>query len=762
MLSKTFMAASFWVAIFTLFFTITGNAQTVSGRVFDAENGNPLRGVTVHIPGTSIGTSTNTEGSFSLVVPSGEEYLTFSFVGYQPQRIKIQPRLDVYLQPRLDLEEIIIRGVRSEEDSPVTQTTITKAEVDAIYNGQQPVFYLEELSPAVFSFSESGTKLANYGSMRLRGINQERINITLNGIPLNDMIDHGVFFSNFTDIGNSFESVQIQRGAGTSSNGVASYAGSINFESINLEELGQGGQVEMGVGSFQTYRLNTSLSSGMIADKWSFYGSYSNIESDGFRYNTSTKSHSFFFSGGYFGEKDLIKVTAFDARSKNGLGYLAIAESDLENDPRTNYLNENDKDDFGQRFVQLQHTRIFNERFSTNASLYYGESSGDYFFTFQNPDDSFSQINFPLQNNHYGLLINGFYENEGWKLSSGIHAYLFERTNEESNTPDFENPYYRETSDKSELSWFGKAEWTKDKFSIYGDMQLRAMELAIQPDYDFIGTAPEGDIVKNWDFLNIGLGVNYTFSKDLSGYASFGRVGREPTKIDIFGGFTLGSDNFALARSEAFTPEYVNDYEAGLKFTKQDLKLKLNYFYMDFQDEIAPIGEVIAFGVQRRSNIANSFRTGVEMEWSYFPIQELSIQGNVAYLKSEIEAFTTEGTTYRDRVPVLSPEWIVNSSVNIYPVKDFTVRFSSNYVSESFLELTNDPAYKLPSFFVLNSSLIYQLKNVEISLDVNNLTDKNFYSSGAPVDVDFDGTNDEPGYFVNAGRNVFFQLKWNF
>lgn len=762
MLSKTYAATSFLVVIFTLFFLTSGIAQTISGYVYDAETRAPLVGVTIHVPNTSIGTSTNSEGAFNLVVPSEEEYLVFSFVGYKSQRIKVESKLEVYLQPRLDLEEIIIRGVRSEEDSPVTQTTISKEEVDAVYNGQQPVFYLEELTPAVFSFSESGTKLANYGSMRLRGINQERINITLNGIPLNDMIDHGVFFSNFTDIGKSFESVQIQRGAGTSSKGVASYAGSINFESINLEELEQSGQVEMGVGSFQTYRLNTSLSSGMIDDKWSFYGSYSNIESDGFRYNTSTSSHSFFFSGGYFGEQDLIKLTAFDARSKNGLGYLAVAESDLENDPRTNYLNENDKDDFGQRFIQLQHTRIFDERFSSSTSLYYGESSGDYFFTFENPDTTLSQINFPLQNNHYGLMINGFYENGGWKLSSGIHTYLFERINEESNTPDFENPYYRETSDKSEFSWLGKAEWTKDKLSVYGDLQWRTMELAIQPDYDFIGTTSQGDIVKGWDFLNVGLGVHYEFNPDFSGYISFGRVGREPTKIDIFGGFNLGVDNLALARSEAFTPEYVNDYEAGLKFSKQDLTIKLNYFYMDFLDEIAPIGEVIAFGVQRRSNIKNSFRTGVEMEWNYYPVQQFSLQGNVAYLKSEIEAFTIGGVIYEKRTPVLSPEWIMNSSVNLYPVKDLTVRLSSNYVSESFLELTNDPAFILPSYLVFNSSIVYKLKNVELSLDINNLADKDFYSSGVPVDVDFDGTNDEPGYFVNAGRNTFFQVKWNF
>lgn len=139
--------------------------------------------------------------------------------------------------------------------------------------------------------------------MRLRGISQERINITLNGVPLNDMIDHGVFFSNFTDISGSFESVQVQRGVGTSTNGVASAAGSINFESVNLENSEQGGSIQTGIGSFATSRLNASARSGLVDDKWAFYTNFSKIQSDGYRDNTSTDSYSFFFSGDILGKK---------------------------------------------------------------------------------------------------------------------------------------------------------------------------------------------------------------------------------------------------------------------------------------------------------------------------------------------------------------------------------------------------------------------------------------------------------------------------
>ena len=269
------------ILCFLLAITTSLFAQNITGKVLNKETQDPIVGANVYIQESNKGTVTGTEGTFSLEVSDDSEMLTISYVGYKTKQVPIGKDLTIYLSPRIDLEEIVIQAVRAEEKDPVAQSVVQQQELEKVYNGEQPTFYLEDLTPAIFSYSESGTKLANYGSMRLRGISQERINMTLNGVPLNDMIDHGVFFSNFTDISDSFESVQVQRGVGTSSNGVASYAGSINFETINIEGREQGGELELGLGSFDTYRMNASLSSGMINDKWSFYGSYSRILSDG-------------------------------------------------------------------------------------------------------------------------------------------------------------------------------------------------------------------------------------------------------------------------------------------------------------------------------------------------------------------------------------------------------------------------------------------------------------------------------------------------
>ena len=761
MFTKTFYSKSLWAAIFSLFIFTQGYSQTISGFVYDAETKEPLVGASVVVLTTQSGVATGFDGSFELRTQSGVQ-LQASFIGYKTMEVEARDGVEILLTPTIRLEKLIIEAVRANNTDPVTQSTLSRRELSQEYNGEQPIFYLEELTPSITAFSESGTKLVNGGSMRLRGISQERINISLNGIPLNDMIDHGVFFSNFTDISGSFESVQVQRGVGTSANGVASYAGSVNFESVNLEKIKQGGTVETGLGSFNTSRLNASVSSGMVDDKWAFYGNFSKIQSDGYRDNTSTDAYSFFFSGGYFGEKNLFKINAFDARSKNGLGYLAVSESDLEVDQTINYLNENDKDDFGQRLIQLQHTHLFSDDFITTSSLYYGGASGDYFYTY--PDNgSLAQINYPLRNDHYGFMINGTYKMGDLEFNSGIHTNIFDRTNKESVTPDFANPYYSETSTKKEVSWFGRTDWRSKDLLITADFQIRTMNLSIQPDFDFIGIPADGDIEKNWTFLNPRLGITYWLDPSISTYVSVGRTGREPTKIDIFGGFNLGSVNYAEAKANNFDPEYVTDIESGIKANFQHLALAANVFYMDFKDEIAPIGEVLAFGVQRRKNIENSYRAGVELEWKYLPIRELSFSGNATFMKSEIESFTDGlGVTFENVNPILTPEFMINQQVQYVIGNGLTVGLSGRYIGESYLALSNLEDDILPASFAVDASAGFSFKNAEFKPQVNNLLDEIYYSNGVPVDTDFDGTNDDQGYFVNATRNFFLSLKLNF
>ncbi|MEO1253992.1 MAG: TonB-dependent receptor plug domain-containing protein, partial [Bacteroidota bacterium] len=334
----------------------------------------------------------------------------------------------------VQLEEVAITAVRASEQAPIPQANISKKQIEEVYVGQHPIFILEKLTPGLYSFSESGTSFANYGSFRLRGINQERINITLNGVPLNDMIDQGVFFSNFTDVTSNFESIQVQRGVGTSSNGVSSYGGSINFESINLRNKESFSEAQLGAGSFGTYRGNFQHFTGINEQGWGFMSSFSKLTSDGYRDNTESDATSFFLTGGYYGDEDILKLTLFTARSENGLGYIAVDRSILEDDPTFNFLNENDRDDFVQNMLQLQYNRLLNDRWTIGLTGYYGDAGGDFnvgtpdidTVTVENYDSAafqttyFSQ-NFPLDNNHFGGILNAAYNKDDFSLNAGIH-----------------------------------------------------------------------------------------------------------------------------------------------------------------------------------------------------------------------------------------------------------------------------------------------------------------------------------------------------
>ena len=317
---------------------------------------------------------------------------------------------------------------------------------------------------------------------------------------------------------------------------------------------------------------------------------------------------------------------------------------------------------------------------------------------------------------------------------------------------------------KDEISAFAKAKVSFGDLSLFGDIQVRSTNMTLAPDYGFIGVAQQGDIAKHWTFINPKIGVNYHWDLKWEAYASFGRTGREPTRVDILGGFQLNASNLDLARSDAFEPEFVNDLETGFRYTGQMLALNINYFYMDFENEIAPYGEVIAFGVQKRTNIKDSYRTGVELDGTYHLTEQLKLTSSITYMTSQIKQLEdeTSGETLTDVSAILTPEWTYSASLAYKPVDGLGFTFSGRGISESYMDISNDEAYVLPAYFVTAFRVNYTYKVATLSLEANNLFDDAYYTNGSPVDVDFDGAIDGPGYYINAGRNYFATLKVKF
>ena len=755
----------------------------IQGKVTDAQR-ESLIGATVIATGTDKGAVTDVQGFYRLSMNAPPTSLQVSYVGYRTQTVAVDTAKgeitqDIVLPLLPSLEAVVIRAIRADEQAPVTQTTVDQEKIESIYVGQDALFALEKLTPSILAYSESGTNLSNYGQMRLRGIDQTRINITLNGVPLNDMIDQGVFFSNFTDFGNSIASVQVQRGVGTSTNGTSSYAGSINFESVRLNDSVPSAEVQLTGGSFDTYRASGEVKTGLLENSTAFYGRFTRTQSDGYRDHTSTQSYSFFFSGGYFGEKDLLKITGFTGRSQNGLAYLPVALSDIQANPRINYVSENDIDDFGQSLVQLQYSRFINSATSWVSSLYYGRAGGDFPAGFSVPENSFAvsgtdttfstterftQINYPLFNDHYGLMsyVNYTAADGHLELNGGIHGYTFRRENIEAVLPDNANPYYQDRSRKDEFSAFGKVSYHWNDLLFFGDVQLRSVLLRLIPDETFLGQSthiPD----RRYTFFNPKVGFTYLLNAQTDFYASYGRSGREATRFDILGSTQINAFNVASAQNtNSVKPEYVNDFEAGVRLRTPRLSGQTNLFYMQFTDEIAPIGQSIPEGfVQLRKNITSSYRRGVEVDWQYQLLPTLAFTGHATYMQSNIRSFSPDGEnqTYRNVQPIISPEWMLNATLQ-YQVTPVSVALSGRYVSESYLEPTNQPTLTVPSFFILNAQAsVCFLKNYDLSLHFNNLLDQPYYTFGQPVVV---GETTVPGYFVQAPFNVYAQLRLRF
>jgi len=750
----------------------------ITGNVFDNGTGEALVGASVVVIGTNTGVITDLSGSFYIDVDKKKySEITISYVGYDPVTINIADsnHLTVPLNISYTLDEVVIQAVRGNDDRPSTRNVITKKEIESVYIGQDALYVIDNLSPSVISYSESGTNVTNYGLMRLRGIDQSRINITLDGTPLNDMIDQGVFFSNFTDFSNSMESIQIERGVGTSTNGTAAYAGSVDFQSIDLRNRPAGAELQLTAGSFGTFRGTVELTSGTLWKEFNFYTRFSKIHSDGYRYHSGTDSYSFFFSGGYFGEKDMVTLKGFTGQSQNGLAYLPTALSDLKEDPRTNYVNENDIDNFGQNFIQLQYTRSLTDYSSIVNTLYYGAAGGDYpagfyvtdsIYNSNSPDgyeleDRLVQINYPLYNDHVGFIsyFNHNSKDKKLDLNTGIHLYTFQRQNLESVIPDNADPYYNERSWKNELSVFGKLDYKTNRLTLFADLQFRTLKLEIDPDETLLPDEP--NVVKNWTFLNPKIGLTYTLDNVKNLYLFYGYTGREPTKIDIFGGFQLNESNLESVLSDDVKAEYVHDIEAGFRFNRYNINGQINAFFMKFNNEIAPIGKYVPEGfIQLRKNIPSSYRAGIELNWNWNFVPSFYFNGNTTFMQSQIKEYAPEEDpqVYENVSQPFSPNFMAMGAL-VYEFRSlFDVEISGRYVSESYLEPTNQADMIIPAFFAANMRFgINFYKDNRLDIFFNNIFNEQYFTYGAPVDPDWDG-NMEPGYFIQPPRNLFLQL----
>jgi iron complex outermembrane receptor protein len=661
------------------------------------------------------------------------------------------------------LESVRVTAIRGHA-APISQKTISRAELQREYFGQETPILLQA-APGITAYAESGSG-SNYSYMRLRGIDQTRINITLDGIPLNEPEDEGLFFSNFPDFANSIASVQVQRGVGSSTPGVASYAGSVNFESIPIAGVSQGGRLELTRGAFNTSRAALEAQSGLTASGFAGYVRGSAQHTDGYRFNSGNRSRSAFASGGWFGARDVVKATLLAGISSNEQAYLASPLSVLRTDPRDNPYGNTRATAVDDRFHQDLLSLAWTHALSPSASIAttaYGFDAGGW-YDVPGASGNADAWNYNLHSRWGGVLSSLTWTGDAASASMGVHVSRYAREHWLYTRPDFDTRLYDNTGYKGEQSAFAKGSVTRGRATLYGDVQLRSSQFRYRPTAG-AGVAPAS---VSWTFLNPKAGVSVRVADGLDAYASVGLNGREPTRADMF----AGADDLdsVTARSvlplTRVRPEYARDVEAGLTWRRSTLSASANLFDMRFRDEIAPIGQINEIGYVLRKNVARSVRRGAEGDLTWQADPRLTFVATASITDARIADYRDDATgiDYHDVTALLTPKFVTGHGIRATLADWLSLDLDGRYTSRMMLTNTDDPRFVVPASWYADGALNFRVGRQSVLVAVRNLFDARVYTGGYPGPLAGSSDPDamEPYYYTLASRNVTVSARIGF
>ncbi|GAB2663082.1 hypothetical protein GCM10027036_16160 [Flavihumibacter cheonanensis] len=635
-----------------------------------------------------------------------------------------------------NLKEVIVT-YQADKHTPVTFQNIRGKEVKVRLTGQEPSFLLAE-TPSITNYSDAGSS-QGYSYFRMRGIDQTRINMTLDGVPLNEPEDQGAYFSNLPDLFNSVSQIQVQRGVSTSKNGMASYAGSIQLFSPDLTDS-SGFVGGIGWGSFNSMRVFGEYKSG-LKNKKAVYLRASHIQSDGYKYHSDNNSQSVFLSTGLFKDNSLWKLNLVAGNQRNGLAWIGVSDSLISRDRKTNANSRQEKDRFFQLLTQVQNGVQFNKYAALRSSLYYSFLTGSYDFDLNNflglPSTP-ELYRYAVQSNLVGFFSNFSYSKNRAKLTLGIHGNSYSR--QHTGSEKLLGQLYQNTGNKNELSGFFKGELTHSSFRFFTDMQYRFVQ------FNYTGAVPMQAL--KWQFLNPKLGMSWIRNSSTTWYYSMGYSGREPTRNDMFGGNDdLLADSTGKALLFNTDPEYVFDQELGMRVAKKNWKLDINLYFMRFKNEIVLDGKFGPNGLALTNNVENSFRTGLEWSFSYRVSRCLQLVNNASVNYSRIKEKSIRFS------PILTPPVLLNQEF-LYNREKLTLSLSGRYQQGAYIDYAN--SVKLRSYFLMNSRASYQFSKLQVSLFLNNLLNTSYFNQGY---IDFDGT---AKYFVQAPFHFYASIQYIF
>jgi len=757
------IAMSFW-----------GHAQfNLSGKITD-KNGEPLVGASLQIKGTFLGVSSNQLGEYAFVNLKANNYqIIASYLGYEQQvqefNLHEHTKLDIILKAKsLMSEEVIVEASRAKENTPVAQTTLQRNEVKNM-NVIVDIPYQLELTPSVVATSETGTG-SGYSSMRIRGTEMSRINVTVNGVPLNDAESQGVYWVNMPDFTSSVNSIQIQRGVGTSTNGSAAFGASVNFQTVTIEKKPYA-SLSSSIGSFNTYKENIAAGTGLINGKFAFDVRASKLNSEGYIQRGFSDHSSLYFSGTYYGSNDLLKAVVVLGSQKTGITWWGVPDYMLDSirnfNPAGKYFDDEGKekfykgqtDNYWQNHYQLLYSREVNKHLNVNATLhtttgkgyyeqyipweddfgdknlfsYYGLSdikmndtiltNGNYNYIF--PDSTISSSDMIRQkwmdNIFYGLTANVNYHKNKVDATFGIAAnnydgdhYGYIKWSKFNTSIPQDYKWYTNKGTKSDLSSFLKIQYAfTNSLLVFGDIQVRDIKYTMRGADDDLMSLEQNN---HWTFVNPKIGINYQINQQQRAYVSYAVANREPARADLKEGLKSGGTKLP-------TNETLNDLELGYQIKQTKYTFGANIYYMLYDNQLVNTGEKNSVGYDIMTNVKSSYRRGVELICGVNILDNLSWNANLTYSQNRIMDYveyakhydadwnkTYEARELGETHISFSPELIGSSILRYEPIKNMGVSLISKYVGEQYFDNTSSSDRKLDAYLLNNIGFDYFYK----------------------------------------------------
>jgi len=668
------------------------------------------------------------------------------------------------------LDEVLVSALRVTTKTPVSFSNLTKEEI-RFRNLGQDIPILMNYMPSVVTTSDAGNGVG-YTGIRVRGTDATRVNVTINGIPYNDSESQGTFWVNMPDFASSLQSMQLQRGVGTSTNGAGAFGASLNLLTDNYSKESSG-EISNSFGSFNTQKHTVKFSSGLMNDHIEIGGRLSALKSDGFVDRGASDLKSYFLQATYVGKTTFIKALAFGGTEKTYQSWNGIDGETLNTNRTFNSAGmftdqngntrfyENETDNYKQDHYQLHWNERISNKWNTNFAIHYTKGSG-YFENYE-ANASFSSYGLNpfenrtttdlirqkwLDNDFFGTTFSVNYKTKDldFILGGALNKYegshfgkvIWARFASQSELGD---RYYDDYANKTDGNVFAKANYQiTEKLSLFGDLQFRRV------NYQANGVQPTL-VNDNFKFFNPKAGFTYDINTSSSLYFSYARANREPNRSDYEGG--------------SVKPEKLNDFELGWRYQSEKVQFNSNLYYMAYKDQLILTGNLDDVGNPIRSNSEKSYRLGLEVDMTIALSDQFIIRPNFTLSNNKNLNLAVAGQNYGTTHIAYSPSVIAGNIIVYKASKSLNISLLQKYVGEQFMNNIELPAAKLANYFVNDLNVSYEIKpksvfkSILVTGLVNNILDKKYVSNGYMYDV-------YPYYYPQAGINFLLGLSLKF